>query len=149
MASPLSPSQFFQQHRAQNPGATGTVAVFTHNLACPHCLAKGEEVPIKSRGSGFFCGKGHEWNDTESLMAEGPPPLSKPLPPKPRQLRPGDVEMRVIINSRLKEFLEKRYGVRLGASIEAILSVMADPVTFIISSIDVGRLSQHFGKQVR
>lgn len=100
-------------------------------------------------GSGFRCSKGHVYNDTGELMAMQPPKM--PLPAKaPVIMLPGYVKTEIAIPGNLKTALESKFGVRLNATIVAILTTIMDPGAFVMSSEDVGQISKYFaGKNVR
>jgi predicted HicB family RNase H-like nuclease len=119
------------------------------DLGCPQCAAGGISERVMQTGTGFKCSKGHEYHDTGELMAMQPKRM--PLPPKaPVIMLPGYVKTEIAIPGNLKTALESKFGVRLNATIVAILTSIMDPGAFVMSSEDVAQMGKYFsGKNVR
>lgn len=119
------------------------------DLGCPQCATSGAHERLMDTGSGYSCSKGHRYNDTSELLAAQPPKM--PLPPKaPVRMLPGYVKTEIFIPGNLKTALDSKFGVRLDATIVAILTTLMDPGAFVMSSEDVDQVKKYFGgKSVR
>lgn len=119
------------------------------DLACPQCSAGGISERVMQTGTGFKCSKGHEYHDTGELLSMQPARL--PLPQKaPIRMLPGYVKTEIFIPGNLKTALDSKFGVRLDATIVAILTSLMDPGAFVMSSEDVGQIAKYFGgKNIR
>jgi len=63
---------------------------------------------------------------------------------------PGYVKCEIYIPGNLKTAIDSKFGVRLDATIVAILTSLMDQGAFVMSSEDVGQMAQYFsGKKVR
>jgi len=119
------------------------------DLGCPTCAAGGIHERLMDMSPGFSCSKGHRFNDTSELLSMQPPRM--PLPQKaPVRMLPGYVKAEIFIPGNLKTALDSKFGVRLDATIVAILTSLMDPGAFVMSSEDVGQISKYFnGKNIR
>lgn len=125
--------------------------VITHNIACPECILKKVEVPIRQTQGQFYyyCENGHRFHDTEQLMSLAPPALSRPLAKKVRPPDQNSVELRLSVPSKLKEILDQRFGERLSPTLVSVLIALCEPGAFIVRQEDVGRLSEQFGRPIK
>jgi hypothetical protein len=119
------------------------------DLGCPTCAASGVHERLMDNGGGYSCSKGHKFNDTGELLSMQPPRM--PLPQKaPVRMLPGYVKAEIFIPVNLKTALDSKFGVRLDATIVAILTSLMDPGAFVMSSEDVGQIARYFnGKNIR
>lgn len=122
------------------------------NIACPTCLQGGVENPLLyAQGKfGYFCRENHTFNDTEALREMDLKKLSRPQPETPKAPPAGSVEMRFMVQGKLRDYLQTKFeGNRLNVAMNGILEALADDGTFIVSSLDANRLKELFGQPVK
>ena len=121
--------------------------VIKHTIACPSCRDAGISTmnPVMTRhgNSKYFCDKGHEFADTEELMARQPGNLPF-TPPKPKPLM-GAVKFAVNIEPEVLGILQARYQDKLDSAARFFLRALAQEDSFVVDSASANQLKTHFG----
>lgn len=116
-------------------------------LACPTCDLNGTTNLLTTGGTGYRCGAGHQFTDTEQLLAMRPRQVDMPQAiKKPRE---GMAEFKTALPSKLIDALRAKFGNKLSGAVECILAAILDPGCFLVTGFDVDRLKEHFGQPVK
>lgn len=119
------------------------------DIGCPDCRLKGAVNPLMTAlgRNEYFCSAGHTYKDLSDLRDMNPDKLEAPK--QVAKIPQGGLgELRLMLPSKLIDFLRKRFGERLDASASSLLAMMADPGAFVISGEDAKEMQKWLGQKV-
>lgn len=143
-----TPRAVFERSRTENAGTVVATRANDMAMACPRCAAAGDkESRMFSRAdSGYYCLKGHKWNDYDELMAMDPAKMAfKGIVAR----QDGWEKLPVDLPGSVKSDLEKKFGDRLQATIRAVLETLAQSKCLMVPEEDLKRLNDHTGMDLK
>jgi hypothetical protein len=139
-----TPHALFEKARVENAGATPNHRANDLALACPKCAASGipESRMFAQVNQGYFCMRGHKWNDLDELMALGPTKLPfKGFKARQENWRKVELEMP---ESTLLE-LQKKFKDNLPETLAAFMDNLAQQRCMVVNEESLEKLEELTG----
>jgi hypothetical protein len=117
-------------------------------MACPKCAAAGDkESRMFSRAdAGYYCLKGHKWNDYDELMAMGPEKMTfKGIVAR----QDGWEKFPISMPGSVLKDLQTKFGDRLEATLRAVLETLSQSRCLMVPEEDLKRLNEHTGMDLK
>jgi len=143
-----TPAALFERSRTEHAGEVVATRANDMAMACPRCASTGDkESRMFSRADqGYYCLKGHKWNDYDELMSMGP----EKMPFKGIVARQdGWEKLPVSLPGSVKKDLETKFGDKLEATIRAVLETLSQSKCLMVPEEDLKRLNDHTGMDLK
>jgi hypothetical protein len=116
-------------------------------MFCPDCrdLNLGK-IPLNAQPNQITCQNGHRFKDTYELMQRDPEKYQ--VAPK-ITVQPNQTELKLMVPTTLKDAITAKYGIKLNATVSAVLGILMEPNSFVLDEMAVQRLNDMFGEQVK